>query len=199
MVYLVCPGSERSGLTSANTASDLATILQRDILSRQACSCAAMVPSMPAGAVAVTTTFRSWEATGVLVQMEKLAQCRGRTRPGPTPVRFATALRSSTGRWSRLVVCAVCSRVSSPVFLVSPPLLSLSFLLRSRFRCWDMYCCRGCLQVTSSWWLLPLVQVWSCSSFSTVSCLLRVCACGGQRAMVNCCGWCELHGVVVAV
>ena len=113
MVYLVCPGSERSGLTSANTASDLATMLQRDILSRQACSCAAMVPSMPAGAVAVTTTFRSWEATGVLVQMEKLAQCRGRTRPGPTPVRFATALRSSTGRSSRLVVCAVCSRVSS--------------------------------------------------------------------------------------
>ncbi len=151
MVYLVCPGSERSGLTNANTALDLATMLQRDISSRQACSCAAMVPSMPAGAVAVTTTFRSWEATGVLVQMEKLAQCRGRTRPGPTPVRSATALRSSTGRWSRLVVCAVCSRASSPVFPVFPPLLSLSLLLWSRIRCWDMCCYCSRSQVTSSW------------------------------------------------
>ena len=97
-----------------------------------------------------------------------------------------------------LVVFAVCSRASSPVFPVSPPLLSLSPFPWSCIRCWDMCCCRSCLQVTSSWWLLPLVQVWSCSSFSTVGCLLRVCACGGQRAMVNCCGWCELRGVVVA-
>ena len=151
MVYLVCPGSERSGLTNANTASDLATMLQRDISSRQACSCAAMVPSTLAGVVAVTTIFRSWEAIGVLVQMEKLAQCRGRTKPGLTPVRSATALRSSTGRWSRLVVCAVCSRASSPVFPVFPPLLSLSLLLGPRIRCWDTCCCRSCLQVTSSW------------------------------------------------
>ena len=144
---------------------------------------------MPAGAAAVTTTFRSWGAIGVLVQMEKLAQCRGRTRPGPTPVRFATALRSSTGRWSRLVVCAVCSRVSSPVFLVFPPLLSLSGLLRSRFRCWDMYCCRSCLQVTSSWygarWCNRGVGCQLC-------CLLRDCTCCCFCAMVDCCGWCEL-------
>ena len=151
MVYLVCPGSERSGSTNANTASDLATMLQRDISSRQARSCAAMVPSTLAGVVAVTTIFRSWEAIGVLMQMERLAQCRGPTKPGLTPARSATALRSSTGRWSRLVVCAVCSRASSQVFSVFPPLLSLSLLLWSRIRCWDMCCCRSCLQVTSSW------------------------------------------------
>ena len=182
MVYLVYPGSERSGLTSANTASDLATMLQRDILSRQACSCAAMVPLMPA--------FR------VLVQMEKLAQCRGRTKPGPTPARSATASPSSTGRWSRLVVCAVCSRVSSPVSPVSPPLLSLSCLLRSRLRCWDMYCCRSCLQVTSSWYG---ARWCNCGVGCQFCCLLRDCTCCCFCAMVNCCGWCERCGCAVVV
>ena len=130
MVYLVYPGSERPGSTSANTASDLATMLQRDILSRQASSCAAMVLSMLAGAVAVTTIFRFWVAIGALVQMEKLARCRGRTKLGPTPVRSATALRNSTGRWSRFGgLCGVLSCFLSCVSCVSSSPLSLSLPL----------------------------------------------------------------------
>ena len=130
MAYLVCRASERSGLTSASTASDLATTRQRDILSRQGSSCAAMVLSMLAGAVAVTTIFRSWVAIGALVQMEKLARCRGRTKLGPTPVRSATALRNSTGRWSRFGgLCGVLSCFLSCVSCVSSSPLSLSLPL----------------------------------------------------------------------
>ena len=130
MAYLVCRSSERSGLTCASTASDLATTRQRDILSRQASSCAAMVPSTLAGAVAVTTILRFWGAIGALVQMEKLARCRGRTKLGPTPVRSVTALRNSTGRWSRFGgLCGVLSCLLSCVSCVSSSPLSLSLPL----------------------------------------------------------------------